>query len=201
MDKHSQAGSSGASDKTLTASECLTPIVKQAVQTPTVYKGMAGVFELFELVRPISSIFKFAAHRTPVIGSVMSAAQDVGEIQADLRAGSYGKTGAAALGGVVEVVGNLVGFGVGDNLREGIRAAVVKTAGEEYAIDKSDMRTAAETVGKIAAIRQQKDDQKKQNDGAAYSSLKIKFNLLDEKQDYPQEIAFVAPAKMPQPKV
>jgi hypothetical protein len=57
---------------------------------------------------------------------------------------------AGNLAGTAEAGGNIVGFGVGDAAREVVRGGVIAAAGEEYAPQKSGLRTLGENAGRTA---------------------------------------------------
>lgn len=84
--------------------------------------------------------------KVPVVGAVLTAGFVLYETGNDVLEKKHGKAAAALAAGSVEVLGNVAGFGVGDAARECVSAAVVKTAGEDYAPDKSGLRQVAERI-------------------------------------------------------
>lgn len=84
------------------------------------------------------------AKRTPVIGAVFTAGFVAAEVGKNLLQGETGKAGAAALAGGAEIAGNAAGFGVGDAVREAVRGGIIAAAGEDYAVDKSGLRSMGE---------------------------------------------------------
>lgn len=90
---------------------------------------------------------KFVVKRVPVLGGVITAGMTLWGAGAEAVKGNFKKAGSELVGGAAETVGNIVGFGAGDALREvarkGLMVAGVK---EENAPNKSGIRVAAETA-------------------------------------------------------
>jgi hypothetical protein len=113
----------------------------QVALTPATYKAAAN---LAQETGTVAKALGFVGKKIPVVGAVVTAGFVAYEVGADVYHGDYGKAAAAAGAGTAEALGNVVGFGVGDLAREGVREGVVLTAGENYAPDKSGLRSLAE---------------------------------------------------------
>jgi hypothetical protein len=127
---------------------------KQAAQTESVYAGMGKAAAAVTATAPLTPAFQTVARKAPIIGAMMSAVQAAAEIKTDIKESKYAKAGVATVAGAVEVVGNIAGFGIGDSAREIVRSTAIKLGGEELAVQKSDLRTASETLGRSAAAIQ-----------------------------------------------
>jgi hypothetical protein len=115
---------------------------QQALLNPTTLKTAATVVE--EVAPEAARGLGFVAKRLPLVGALVTAGYVAYEVGGDLYHGEYGKAGAATVAGGAEIGGNIVGFGVGDAARETVRETVVLTAGENYAPDKSGLRSMGE---------------------------------------------------------
>lgn len=90
---------------------------------------------------------EFALKRVPLIGGLVTAGFAAVAAGRYAWAGEYGRAGAELGTGLVEGVVNTTGLGLigaGDAAREAIRLGVSEVAGEEYAPDKSGLRTIIE---------------------------------------------------------
>ncbi|MBL8640810.1 MAG: hypothetical protein JNL76_01695 [Alphaproteobacteria bacterium] len=96
---------------------------------------------------------KFIAKRIPVLGGVITAGMTLWGAGTEAAKGNWKKAGSELVAGAAETVGNVVGFGAGDALREGTRKAMlvagVKT---ENAPDKSGLRVAVETAYDLGKV-------------------------------------------------
>lgn len=91
------------------------------------------------------------AKRAPLVGAVVTAGFVAAEVGRNLLGGKPGKAGAAFLAGSAEIAGNAVGFGVGDAARETVRGGVIAAAGEEYAAEKSGLRSMGERAVSVTS--------------------------------------------------
>lgn len=148
---------------------------KQAVQTESVYTGMGKAAAAVTATAPLTPVFQTVARKAPIIGAVISAAQAVTEVKTDIHESKYAKAGVATVAGVVEVIGNIAGFGIGDSAREIVRGAAIKLGGEGIAVEKSDLRTATETVGQSASAMKT---------GAAVEDARLRNAYLEITSDY-----------------
>ncbi|QQG35432.1 MAG: hypothetical protein HYS17_07745 [Micavibrio aeruginosavorus] len=94
----------------------------------------------------LSKGVQFIGKRVPGIGAIITVGATLWSAGAQAAQGNLGKAAAELTAGVAEAAGNVVGFGAGDALREGVRAGVVAIAGEKYAPEKSGIREAAEVA-------------------------------------------------------
>lgn len=113
----------------------------QVALNPNTYKAAAT---LAEEGGTVARALGFFGKKVPVLGAVVTAGFVLYEVGGNVYEGKYAKAAAAAGAGTAEALGNIVGFGVGDAAREGVRETIVRTAGEEYAPDKSGIRTLVE---------------------------------------------------------
>jgi hypothetical protein len=127
----------------------------QVALNPATYKAAA---ELTKDVAPVAKGLGFVGKKIPVIGALVTAGFVLYEVGGDVYDHKYGKAGAALGAGAAEALGNVVGFGVGDLAREGVRAGVVYAAGEQYAPDKSGLRQLGE--GAYALAKKELDGKK-----------------------------------------
>jgi len=95
-------------------------------------------------IAPVAKGLGFVGKKIPIVGAFVTAGFVLYEAGAEAYNGNYGRAGAALGAGAAETVGNIVGFGVGDAAREVVREGVVRTAGEEFAPQKSGIRQLAE---------------------------------------------------------
>ena len=102
--------------------------------------------DLTSAIKPVAKALGFLGKRIPVIGAAVTAGFVLWEVGAYALEGRYGKATAALGAGAAEAAGNIVGFGVGDVARETVRGAVIATAGEDYAANKSGIRQLGETA-------------------------------------------------------
>lgn len=106
----------------------------------------------------------FLGKRIPGVGAIITAGSTLYSSGSEAAQGNYGKALSELGAGAAETVGNVVGFGAGDGLREAFRAAVAAVADEKYVPEKSGLRQVAETavdMGKrMAGDDQQKPDLK-----------------------------------------
>jgi hypothetical protein len=119
----------------------------QLALSPGTYKAAAA---LTESIAPVAKALGFLGKKVPVVGAVVTVGFVAYEVGKHAAHGEYGKAGAALGAGAAETVGNLVGFGVGDLAREGVRAGVILAAGEKYAPEKSGLRQLGEGAVHIA---------------------------------------------------
>ena len=127
--------------------QAITDMAVQLSLDPATYKA-AGA-----LTREAGAVGKslgFVTRKIPVVGAFVTAGFVLYEVGSSMYAGEYGKAGAALAAGTAEAAGNIVGFGVGDVAREVVREGVVRTAGEEYAPEKSGLRQLGERAVSIA---------------------------------------------------
>ncbi len=119
----------------------------QVALNPGTYKAAA---ELTHDVAPVAKGLGFFAKKVPLLGAVVTAGFVAYEVGSNIHEGNYGKAAAALGAGTAEALGNVVGFGVGDAAREGVREGVVLAAGEKYAPEKSGLRQLGEGAYALA---------------------------------------------------
>ncbi|MEZ0261016.1 MAG: GNAT family N-acetyltransferase [Alphaproteobacteria bacterium] len=107
--------------------------------------------ELTSAIKPVAKALGFVGKRIPMVGSVITTGFVLWEAGSYLYEGHYGKATAALGAGAAEAVGNLIGFGVGDVARETVRKAVIETAGDEYAVNKSGIRQLGEGAYEVGS--------------------------------------------------
>lgn len=88
---------------------------------------------LTQSVKPIAEAIAQIGKRVPVVGAVVTFGFVAGEAGGHALDGNFSKAAGATVAGIGEIGGNLVGFGVGDGIRQGIVEATKATVGEEYA--------------------------------------------------------------------
>lgn len=86
------------------------------------------------------------AKRLPGVGAIVTVGLTVMASGVQAAQGNYGKAATELGAGAAEALGNVIGFGAGDALRETFRAAVVGVAGEKYAPEKSGLRKLGEAA-------------------------------------------------------
>ena len=114
-------------------------------------KGLGSVFH---------TAGNFAKH-IPVLGAAVTVGFVGAEVIGDIADGDYGRAAAATLAGAGEAAVNMTPaglFGGGDATREGIRAAVGATFGEQYEPDKSGLRQMGEQAGNLISSHLQKQE-------------------------------------------
>jgi hypothetical protein len=108
---------------------------------PSTYKAAAA---LTRKVAPVAKALGFFGKKVPVVGALVTVGFVAYEAGSHALKGEYGKAGAAVAAGGAEALGNIVGFGVGDLAREGVRETIIRTAGSKYAPEKSGLRQLGE---------------------------------------------------------
>ena len=78
----------------------------------------------------------------------------------------------------MEVIGNIAGFGIGDTAREMVRGAAITLGGEKVAVQKSDLRTATETVGQSAAALKTSAEAEELRQRTAYLEIAPNHGLV-----------------------
>jgi hypothetical protein len=121
--------------------QALQGAATQVALNPNTYKAAAS---LAEEAGTVAKALGFIGKKIPLVGAVVTAGFVLYEVGSNVKDGNYTKALTAAGAGTAEALGNLVGFGVGDVAREGVRETIVRTAGEEYAPNKSGLRTLVE---------------------------------------------------------
>ncbi len=121
--------------------QALQGAATQVALNPATYKAAAT---LTEEGGTVAKALGFFGKKIPVVGAVVTAGFVAYEVGSNIYDGKGAKAWAAAGAGTAEILGNVVGFGVGDAAREGVRETIVRTAGEEYAPNKSGIRQLVE---------------------------------------------------------
>lgn len=83
------------------------------------------------------------------LGAAITAGMVLYKVGEEARSGNFGKAGAELVAGTAQAVGNLVGFGAGDAVREtvrGVTAYVVEDSHPEWVPDKSGLRSLGEEL-------------------------------------------------------
>lgn len=114
---------------------------QQVILSPELVEEAAA---LAKNLKPVAVLLGQFAKRVPVIGAAVTTGYVGYEVLENALEGKFGKAGAAAAAGAAEIGGNLIGFGVGDSAREAVRGGIIAGAGEEYAVNKSGLRTLGE---------------------------------------------------------
>jgi hypothetical protein len=128
-----------------------TAVVSIGQQAALSQETVSAAAKLTKSVVPVAKALGQFAKRVPVIGAAVTLGYVGYEVGKNLYEGNKGKAAAAAAAGTAEIAGNLVGFGVGDVAREAVREGVVQGAGEEYAPDKSGLRTLGERAVELGS--------------------------------------------------
>ena len=98
----------------------------------------------------------------PLASNIIKTTESVREISEHLQQREYGKAAAATGAGAAEGAGSIVGFGAGDLAREVVRETIIRTAGENYAPEKSGLRELGEELApKIKKLKPRKPAAKK----------------------------------------
>jgi hypothetical protein len=121
--------------------QALQGAATQVALNPNTYKA-AGT--LAKEGGTVAKALGFFGKKIPIVGAVVTAGFVLYEVGSNVYDGKYAKAVTAAGAGAAEALGNVVGFGLGDAAREGVRETIVRTAGEEYAPNKSGIRTLIE---------------------------------------------------------
>jgi hypothetical protein len=114
---------------------------QQVLLSKNTYEAAA---EMAKSIAPVAKALGQFAKRIPVIGAAVTVGYVGVEVVGDLVDGNYGKAMAATAAGSAEVGGNMLGFGVGDGAREVVRSSIIASAGDEYSVNKSGLRTLGE---------------------------------------------------------
>ncbi|TAL28299.1 MAG: hypothetical protein EPN97_14875 [Alphaproteobacteria bacterium] len=109
---------------------------------PNTYKAAAT---LTAETGSVAKSLGFIAKKVPLLGAAVTLGFVAYEVGSNIYDGNYTKAVTAAGAGAAETLGSVVGFGVGDLAREGVREAIVQTSGEAYAPNKSGLRSLIET--------------------------------------------------------
>lgn len=109
---------------------------------PATYKAAAT---LAEEAGKVAKSLGFIAKKIPLVGAAVTLGFVAYEVGGNIVDGNYTKAVTAFGAGSAETLGNVVGFGAGDVAREAVRETIVRTSGEEYAPNKSGLRTVVET--------------------------------------------------------
>ncbi|TAL29291.1 MAG: isochorismatase family protein [Alphaproteobacteria bacterium] len=120
----------------------------QLTLNPETYEAAA---KLAAKVGPVSKLLGNFGKKIPFIGAGLTLGYVLYEVGANVYDGKYAKASAALAAGSAETLGNIVGFGAGDIVREVVRETVVQTAGEEYAPEKSGLRQLGERAYEVGA--------------------------------------------------
>jgi RimJ/RimL family protein N-acetyltransferase len=133
----------GAADVALSLAEghygdAAVSTTQQVAMNETTWKAVA---ETGKDIAAVSKVAGQLAKKIPVIGAVVTAGYVAYEVGSDTYQGEYGRAGSAFVAGAAEAGGNLVGLGVGDAAREGVRETIHHTAGEKYMPDESGLRS------------------------------------------------------------
>jgi hypothetical protein len=126
--------------------EAAVSATAQVALNPSTYRATAN---LTQSVAPVASALGHIGRRLPVIGAVVTAGFVAAEVGSYLWNGEYGRAGAATVAGGAEILGNTVGFGAGDAAREAVRAGVIATAGENYAVNRSGIGNVVQTASTL----------------------------------------------------
>ena len=114
---------------------------------PATYKAAAT---LTVETASVAKSLLLIAKKVPVAGAVFTVGTVLWEVGGNVYDGNLTKAVTAFGAGAAETAGSLVGFGVGDLARESVRETIVRTSGEEYAPNKSGLRTVIETGATVA---------------------------------------------------
>jgi hypothetical protein len=112
--------------------------------------GLSGGLEFAHTSTGEKSILKglqalgFAAKRVTGLGAIVTTGFVLHEMGQHALKSEWQKMSGALVAGAAEVLGNTVGFGLGDVAREGVRQLIVIQSGEQNAPEKSGIRAVAE---------------------------------------------------------
>lgn len=92
-----------------------------------------------------TELLETGVKKIPVIGAVVTAGTVLYASGAQAWDGNYKLAGGELAAGIPETVGNLVGLGAGDGLRELARQGLIASGGDEFAaVEKSGLRQLGE---------------------------------------------------------
>ncbi|MEZ0223563.1 MAG: hypothetical protein ACAH83_03340 [Alphaproteobacteria bacterium] len=114
---------------------------------PATYKAAAT---LTAETTSVAKMLLIAGKKVPVAAAVLTLGTVGWEVGVNLYEGNITRAVTAFGAGAAETMGNIVGFGAGDVAREAVRETIVRTSGEEYAPNKSGLRTVIETGASVA---------------------------------------------------
>lgn len=145
----------------------------------------------------LTGALKLTTKRIPLIGAAVTSLFVAKEAFGYLMRGETDQLGACLLCGAGEIAGNIVGFGIGDVAREGIRKAFVKYDKEKYAsIERSDLLVVGDYLAEKAGFsdifnmhtdKPYKSKIRPNSDMVDYAAQKPKaFGLLSFRNDFNQ---------------